>query len=254
MGYAIGDIHGRSDLLAQLLVELEARAQAEQRQGGPPILVFLGDYVDRGPDSAGVIDMLLHRRPAGYERHYLRGNHEQSMLAFIDDPLANKAWLLQGGAETMLSYGIRPPSPLGAGDQDWIGVAQLLMAKLPDDHYDFLFGLERYIAFGDYAFVHAGVDASRPLHEQTDDALYWSRKAFLASKKPFSHRIVHGHTPVDEPYLDHRRVAVDTGAYASGRLTAARFEGADVSFITVSNPPAPPGRGAVPPALVGAPQ
>lgn len=234
VGFAVGDVHGRSDLLADMLELLEARAGEEQRQGGPPVLIFLGDYVDRGPDSAGVIDLLLQRRPIGYERHYLRGNHEQAMLAFLNDPLPNKNWLLQGGAETLLSYGIQPPPPVGAAEQDLIGVAQLLMARLPDAHYDFLFGLERYVAFGDYAFVHAGVDASQPLEEQSDKALYWSRQAFIADRRPFTHRVVHGHTPVDEPYADHRRIAVDTGAYASGVLTAVRLEGEDVTFHPVS--------------------
>jgi serine/threonine protein phosphatase 1 len=96
--------------------------------------------------------------------------------------------------------------------------------------------VERYVVLGDYAFVHAGVDAARPLGEQTDQDLYWSRAAFIASKRPFSHRVVHGHTPVDEPYADGRRIAVDTGAYATGTLTAARFEGGAVTFEAVHRP------------------
>ncbi len=234
VGYAVGDIHGRADLLADMLSELEARLRDDLAAGASPVVIFLGDYVDRGPDSRGVLDLLLARRLVGAKVHYLRGNHEQSMLAFIDEPLSNKAWLLQGGAETLLSYGVQPPSPLNATDSDWIGVAQLLRARLPDEHYAFLAGLERYVALGGYAFVHAGVDASKSLENQTDAALYWSRKQFLASKRRFSHRVVHGHTPVDQPYADARRVAVDTGAYASGRLTAARFEGDAVSFLTVA--------------------
>lgn len=104
---------------------------------------------------------------------------------------------------------------------------------MPTVHHAFLASLERYVELGDYAFVHAGVDPARPLAEQTDEALYWSRQAFLISKRPFSHRVVHGHTPVEEPYADQRRVAVDTGAYASSILTAARFEGEAVSFLQV---------------------
>jgi serine/threonine protein phosphatase 1 len=233
VGYAVGDIHGRSDLLAEMLDVLEARAEADSRPAGPPIVVFLGDYVDRGPDSVGVLDLLLSNRPERFERRYLRGNHEQSMMAFMDDPMSNRMWLLHGGAETLMSYGIQPPSPIGAQEQDWIGVAQLLRARLPDAHFSFLQQLERYIELGDYAFVHAGVDAARRLDEQTDEDLYWSRAAFTASKRPFSHRVVHGHTPVDRPYVDQRRIAVDTGAYASGVLTAARFEGEGVHFVTV---------------------
>lgn len=236
VGYAIGDIHGRADLLAEMLAALELRERDDRRPNGPPIAIFLGDYVDRGPASAAVLDLLLLRRPTGFEVRHLRGNHEQSMLAFIDDPMSNRAWLLQGGAETLLSYGVQPPPPVGAQEQDWIGVAQLLRARLPNAHYDFLKGLERYVALGDYAFVHAGIDASRSLEEQTDADLYWARAAFIASKRPFSHRVVHGHTPVDTPYIDQRRIAVDTGAYASGVLTAARFEGEDVSFLSVTVP------------------
>lgn len=234
VGYAVGDIHGRSDLLAELLAELEQKADADRRADGPPIVVFLGDYVDRGPDSAGVIEMLLQGRPAGFERRFLRGNHEQAMLAFIDDPVANKVWLALGGAETLLSYGVQPPALRPSPEQDLIGAAQLLRAKMPEPHFQFLAQLERYVTLGDYAFVHAGVDASKALDQQTDDTLFWTRKAFLADRRPFSHRVVHGHTPVDEPYADARRIAVDTGAYATGRLTAVRLEGDAASFTSVS--------------------
>jgi len=234
VGFAIGDIHGRVDLLSKLLVDLEARAAADTRDGRAPIVIFLGDYVDRGPDSREVIDMMLAGRPLGYERRFLRGNHEQAMMAFAAAPLENRAWLLQGGAETLLSYGVTPPSPINATREDWLKAAAELNAALPADHRAFLDGLERYVELGGYAFVHAGVDAGRALEHQTDDDLYWSRERFLNSKRRFSHRIVHGHTPSAEPYADDRRVGVDTGAYASGTLTAARFEGDKVSFISAS--------------------
>lgn len=235
VGFAVGDIHGRADLLEAMLVQLEQRAEAETRAGGAPVVVFLGDYVDRGPDSAPVLDLLLTGRPRGYERHYLRGNHEAMMRAFIDAPLENRAWMLQGGAETLMSYGVQPPSPRNAVDADWIAAAETLQRQVPEAHHAFLAGLQRYVALGDYAFVHAGIDAGRSLEEQTDDDLYWARDRFIASKRRFSHRVVHGHTPVDQPYADQRRIAVDTGAYASGTLTAVRLEGADVSFLSVSD-------------------
>ncbi|MBY0564346.1 MAG: serine/threonine protein phosphatase [Hyphomonadaceae bacterium] len=234
VGYAIGDIHGRSDLLSDLLAKLEAGAVSDQRPAGPPIAVFLGDYVDRGPDSAGVIEMLLRGRPAGFERRFLRGNHEQAMLAFLDDPVANKTWMRLGGAETLLSYGVQPPALAAPVEQDLIGAAQLLRARMSDAHHRFLLDLERYVELGDYAFVHAGVDASKPLDQQTDDTLYWTRKTFLADRRQFSHRVVHGHTPVDEPFADARRIAVDTGAYATGRLTAVRLEGESDAFLSVT--------------------
>lgn len=235
VGFAVGDIHGRADLLSEMLRMLEARVASEQREAGPPVVIFLGDFVDRGPQSAAVIDLLLAGRPQGYEARFLKGNHEQSMLAFLEAPLENRAWLLQGGSETLTSYGVQPPSLLNASDEDWAAAAAALRARLPAAHLDFLNSLERYVALGDYAFVHAGVDPSRTLEQQTDEDLFWSRAAFIASKRSFSHRVVHGHTPVDRPYADHRRIAIDTGAYASGTLTAARFEGERVEFISVSS-------------------
>jgi len=241
VGYAVGDVHGRSDLLDKLLSQLEGVASADARPDGAPIVVFLGDYVDRGPDPRGVIEMLLGGRPKGYERRFLRGNHEASMQAFIEAPLENRAWLLQGGAETLLSYGVAPPAPINASDEDWLAVAAQLAGALPASHRSFLEGLERYVELGDYAFVHAGVDPARPLQQQSDADLYWARQAFLNSKRRFSHRVVHGHTPSETPYADARRVGVDTGAYASGVLTAARLEGEAVSFVSVSH--RPPARG-----------
>ncbi|HVV31800.1 MAG TPA: metallophosphoesterase family protein [Vitreimonas sp.] len=235
VGFAIGDVHGRVDLLEKLLARLEAQAGADTREGVAPVVVFLGDYVDRGPDSRGVIDLILSGRPLGYDRRFLRGNHEQAMMAFAAAPLENRAWLLQGGAETLMSYGVKPPSPLNATEADWVQAAADLNSALPAEHRVFFEGLERYVEMGDYAFVHAGIDAARSLEDQTDDDLYWSRQRFLNSKRRFSHRVVHGHTPVATPYADARRVGVDTGAYASGTLTAARFEGEAVDFVSVSD-------------------
>ncbi len=235
VGYAVGDIHGRADLLADMIAELEKRSVNDTRLGGPPIVVFLGDYIDRGHDSAGVLELLTSGAPRSCNCRYLRGNHEQSLMAFLADPGANRGWLLQGGAETLMSYGVQPPA-FNSTEAVWLEAAQELRRRMPPAHMAFLEGLERYVELGDYAFVHAGVDAALPLEDQTDEALYWSRAAFIASKRPFSHRVVHGHTPVDEPYADARRIAVDTGAYASGTLTAARFEGEAVSFVSVRRP------------------
>ena len=233
VGYAVGDIHGRLDLLKLLCERLEAAAAADSRTAGAPIVVFLGDYVDRGPESAGVIDFLLGQRPAGFERRFLRGNHEQSMQAFMADPMGNRAWLMQGGAETLSSYGVSPPSPLGASEADWQAAAAALRERVPAAHVAFLDRLERYVALGGYAFVHAGVHPARPLEAQTDQDLYWIRERFLNDPRPYAYRVVHGHTPADRPFADARRVGVDTGAYATGVLTAARFEGEDVTFISV---------------------
>lgn len=235
VGFAVGDIHGRSDLLADMSALLDQRSIDDTRLGGPPIVIFLGDYVDRGPDSAGVLAQLAAGGPRHCECRYLRGNHELSLMAFLEEPRANRGWMLQGGAETMMSYGVQPP-PFTAGEPAWQDAAAALRQAIPTTHLAFLEGLERYVEIGGYAFVHAGVDATLPLEQQPDEALYWAREAFIASKKPFSHRVVHGHTPVDKPYADARRIAVDTGAYASGVLTAARFERETVSFVSVRRP------------------
>jgi len=225
--YVIGDIHGCERELRYLIDGLPL-------DGGDRV-VFLGDYIDRGHDSAGVLELLTSGVLPNCECRYLRGNHEQSLMAFLAAPGANRGWLLQGGAETLMSYGVQPPA-FNSAEAVWHEAAEALRARMPSAHRAFLEGLERYVELGDYAFVHAGVDATVALEDQTDEALYWSRAAFIASKRPFSHRVVHGHTPVDEPYADARRIAVDTGAYASGTLTAARFEGEAVSFVSVRRP------------------
>lgn len=234
--YAVGDIHGRADLLELLIQRLEARAIEDLRPAGEPVVIFLGDYVDRGRESARVLDLLIESRPAGFERRYLKGNHEQGMLAFLEAPVANRAWITHGGAETFLSYGVQPPSPLQSSEADWLAAAAALKEKIPPAHLKFLGDLERYIAIGDYVFAHAGIDPSRPLTKQTDQDLFWIRARFLKSRRMLGRRrVVHGHTPVDEPYADRRRVGVDTGAYASGVLTAARLEASEVSFLAVTD-------------------
>lgn len=235
VGYAVGDIHGCADLLDLMLNEIETRARDDVREAGPPILIFLGDYVDRGPDSKGVINLLLSGRPSNCERRYLRGNHEQAMVAFMADAATNRRWLVHGGAETMLSYGVKPPSFSMSSDADWAAASASLTQVVPPEHVAFLNSLERYIVLGDYAFVHAGVEVTKTLEEQTDDELYWSRERWIGAKRRFSHKVVHGHTPTEQPHHDERRVGVDTGAYASGVLTAARFEGEAVTFFNVSS-------------------
>ena len=234
VGYAVGDIHGRADLLSEMIALLERRADQERREAGDPIVIFLGDYVDRGPHAAGVLDLLIAGRPEGYERRFLKGNHEEMMLAFMDAPLQNRSWITQGGAETLLAYGVTPPSPLDLAHDVWFKAAEDLKAAVPAPHMAFLGGLERYVVAEDYVFVHAGVNLARSIEQQTDEDLYWSREKFLNSRKRFPLRVVHGHTPADLPFADERRIGLDTGAYATGVLTAARFEGDGVRFLSVT--------------------
>lgn len=229
LGYAVGDIHGRADLLARMFDRLEEEFRAIDPE--PPLIVFLGDYIDRGPDSRAVIDLLLSDRLGGFERRFLMGNHEASMLAFLRDPVAGKAWLRHGGLETLSSYDVRPLPSLGAGNDDIRRAGERLNENLPTAHRRFLEALERYIVVGDYCFVHAGVDTAKKLEAQTDADLLWIRHKFLNDTRPAAHVIVHGHTPVDAPHRDARRIGVDTGAYFSGVLTAARFYGVEVEFV-----------------------
>lgn len=231
IGYAVGDIHGRADLLARMFDRLEADA----RRAGEvsPVVVFLGDYVDRGPDSAEVIDLLLTGRPEGFERRFLKGNHEAAMLSFLDDPVANRGWLSHGGLETLASYDVHPLPSLGASGEEVAQAGASFSARLPELHRGFLESLERYVVLGDYCFVHAGIDPTRKLEAQSDTDLFWIRGRFLGDKRRLPHVVVHGHTPVSEPYQDQRRIALDTGAYFSGALSAARFCEATVSFFTV---------------------
>jgi len=228
LGFAVGDIHGRADLLARMLDKLEAEAAASPHLR--PTVVFLGDYVDRGLESAKVIDMLLSGRPKGFECHFLRGNHEQAMQAFMRDPDQGRAWLAYGGVETLLSYRVKPVS-VEAAAPALEEAAKALEAAMPQEHKEFLDSLVPAVTIGDYFFVHAGVDPNRGIDDQTEHDLYWIRDRFLTDTRRWDKVVVHGHSPVKEAFRDHRRVAIDTGAYATGRLTAARLEANKVAFI-----------------------
>lgn len=231
LGFAVGDVHGRADLLERLLSDLERLADSEARE--KPMVVFAGDYIDRGPDSRDVLDLLLEGRPYGFERRFLKGNHEQLMLDFCVNPVRTRSWLSYGGANTLASYGVRPPPASASNPAIYADALQALREGMPKAHADFLNNnLERYVEAGDYLFVHAGIDPAKPLKDQADSDLYWIRDRFLQHSKPLSHCVVHGHTPVRAPTLEGSRIAIDTGAYATGVLTAARLEGTSVSFLT----------------------
>lgn len=225
--YAIGDIHGRRDLLEHLvtLIADDAPEGAE--------LIFVGDYIDRGRESAGVIEFLLTDPALGpFDCTFLKGNHEQTMMQFLEDASVGPAWSQFGGLDTVASYGVRPPASPAANDPEWERVRTELAAAVPDSHRRFLSGLKLGVERGCYLFVHAGVDPNRPLTEQTEQELLWVRDAFLNDDRDLERIIVHGHTPAPDPVWDHRRIGLDTGAYASGRLTAARIDGEQVRFIS----------------------
>ena len=231
VGYAIGDIHGRADLLGRMLERIEGDFRAVD--GAAPIIIFLGDYVDRGDQSREVLELLSQDSGTGFERRFLKGNHEAAMLQFLEDPIGGRAWLNHGGLETLASYDVYPLPSQGASGDELLRAGERLRAQMPKTHLQFLDNLERYIVFGDYCFVHAGIDPARKLEAQTDSDLFWIRRRFIEDVRPLAITVVHGHTPEDGPYRDQRRIGLDTGAYFSGVLSGARFEGEKVSFIQV---------------------
>ncbi len=219
MVWAIGDVHGRADLLAPLLETIEADAGSL-----PTHLVMLGDYVDRGRDSRGVLQLLCDVEVRGRVRlTALRGNHEDRMLAFLGEPQIGPSWCDYGGRDALASFGVS--SPAGRGDAEgWAEAAQALAEALPEPHRRLLGGLRGFAEHGDYFFAHAGARPGVALAEQDPEDLMWIREPFLSDRKPFEKVVVHGHTPVDQPHVDARRINLDTGAYATGVLTALRLE------------------------------
>lgn len=226
--YAIGDIHGRSDLLAGLLEEIEA--DAARHDAAKKTLVFVGDYVDRGRDSCGVIEMLLKSLPQGFSVHFLKGNHEALLLDFLDDAHRLDHWRMNGGEETMVSYGVdvQRLRETQARPEAW---REAFMAALPTAHFDFLRHLRLQLPMGDYLFVHAGVRPGVPLDAQAENDLIWIRDEFLDATEPFGKVVVHGHTPTQAPVIRPNRIGIDTGAVFSGRLTALRLENGSQSFL-----------------------
>lgn len=225
--YAVGDIHGETALLDRM-VDL-IRADAGDHPPSRIVLVFLGDYIDRGPDSRGVLDRLTGNPLPGANLRFLLGNHEAVMLDFLSGGVGGAEWLRFGGVETLASYGIA-----AAGAPTPVRLAQLrdeLEAKLPPQHLHFLRGLENSCVTGDYAFVHAGIRPGRPLDAQIPEDLLWIREPFLSDPRPHGHVIVHGHTVTPQPDLHPNRIGLDTGAYATGVLTALRLMGTEQRIL-----------------------
>ena len=226
--YAIGDIHGRLDLLTTLwrLVQEDA----ERRQAPRNVVVYLGDYIDRGDQSRAVIEQLLRRPLPGFETVHLKGNHEDIMMRFLDDVSVGPNWLTYGGMETLQSYGIDPPGPYD-GTAELERAQRALAALLPSDHLAFLRGLASSHQEGDYFFVHAGVRPGVPLDRQSDADMLWIRDEFLRSDASFGCVVVHGHSITPEPDVRRNRIGIDTGAFHSGHLTCLVAEGTERSFL-----------------------
>ena len=226
--YAIGDVHGRLDLLERLLEQIEA----DERPGGANYgVVFLGDYVDRGPNSRGVLDRLSAlRRERPNDVVTLKGNHEEMLLNFLSEPSVGSTWSVHGGRETLLSYGIQAPR-MRDDVEGWTKARDLLVRAMPEHQVDFLTSLELYFDVGDYLFVHAGVRPGVPVAEQQARDLLWIRRPFLDVDQPIDKVVVHGHSANTAPKLAPGRIGIDTGAYATGVLTALRLHGVDRRFL-----------------------
>jgi serine/threonine protein phosphatase 1 len=228
--YAIGDIHGRIDLLQSIERRITADVAAAP-EGMQSTVVYLGDYVDRGPDSSAVIRHLMTRPPIASKDIYLKGNHEQVLLDFLDDPnRVGEQWFAFGGIATLMSYGIlEVASKVQAGRFD--DLRDELAASIPQDQLAFLRSLKLSWESGDYFFVHAGIDPRQPMDRQGPESMLWIREEFTSASGPFTRRIVHGHTIVPAVELLPHRIAVDTGAYATGRLSCVVLEGTGVRIL-----------------------
>lgn len=221
--WAVGDVHGRLDLLSPLVDAMVADLQASAARR--KVIVFLGDYIDRGPDSKGVLDLLIGLRTRGmFELHFLRGNHEDRMEAFLVDPAYGPGWRDYGGREALQSYGV--VAPIDKSDTEaWEAAHQALNAAVDREQRTFLADQSYSVSIGDYFFAHAGAEPGVALDEQDPQQLMWVRQSFLDHPAPFERMVVHGHTPTEAVHADHRRIGIDTGAYATGVLTGLRLEG-----------------------------
>lgn len=226
--YAIGDIHGRIDLLRQLHRRMHEDAAAAP--GVDKVVVYLGDYVDRGPGSFAVVDLLLHEPLAGFEAVHLRGNHEDLLLRFYADGTAAATWFMNGGVATLESYGVDVSdllSDIAAPTTMWRRFRRLL----PPTHLDFFRRLKTRHEEGDYLFVHAGVRPGVALADQREADLLWIRGDFLDSDEDFGKVVVHGHSISAEPEVRANRIGIDTGAFYSDRLTCLVIEGETRRFL-----------------------
>lgn len=222
--YAIGDIHGRADLLEDLLRRIDADNAV--RPESEVTLIFLGDLIDRGPDSAQVVERLMRVKAEHPRTRILLGNHEEVFLqALRDGGIGALRYSLRiGGDATVMSYGLT--------DQEYKRTTfeqlyDIVRERVPAAHLDFMEGFEDMIVIGDYAFVHAGVQPGTPLAQQKISDLRWIRGDFLDHRGPLEKIIVHGHSIADEVEIRPHRIGLDTGAYASGILTAMGFEGSE---------------------------
>ena len=223
--YAVGDVHGRMDLLDALAGAIEDDNRAAQ--SARSTVIMLGDLIDRGPHSRAVVDYVLDwqlRR----EMRLIGGNHEEMLLTCIRNPATLVHFLRYSGKETLESYGVTPDR---LDITDFEGTRDTLLRAVPGRHRAFLTSFEDMVEIGDYLFVHAGIAPGTPLNRQKSGDLRWIREPFLSHPSPHSHVVVHGHTIARDVQLLPNRIGIDTGAYRHGRLTALVLEGSQRRFI-----------------------
>lgn len=216
--YAVGDIHGRFDLL----LDAERRIEADIGDKPHALVIYLGDYIDRGRQSAEVLGHLATPQAARFTRLCLRGNHDDLFLRFLDAPLSEEGWLDFGGKETLLSYKL-DPRILRESWGDRLLVQDMLRRHVPESHREFLRELPYCARWKSYFFVHAGIQPGLPLHKQIAEDLLWIREPFLSKGPELPVTVVHGHTPGEDISRGPGRIGIDTGAYATGRLTVLKI-------------------------------
>lgn len=225
--YAVGDVHGRLDLLLALERQIEGDLLAAPARSS--LVCYLGDYIDRGPDSRGVVRHLAADRP-GRLRAFLMGNHEARMLDFLADPERHgPGWAKFGGVEALASWGVDAP-PAGG---PWAPARDRLLEALEPGELGFLRSLEPALEWRGHLLVHAGVDPAKPLVAQGPAELFWIREPFLSAESDLGLFVVHGHVPGDGPVVRANRVGVDTGAWQTGRLTCAVLGDGPLRFLEV---------------------
>ena len=232
--YAIGDIHGYPDAFGTMLDKIGR--DLEDSPVADPVLITLGDYVDRGPDSRGVIERIVQIRHENksFNFHNITGNHDHAFRCFLEEGDGNEDMALNflywGGIECLQSYGVRVPS-FPSTPNALANLQDEARHNVPDPHKTFLRNLQTYLQIGDYLFVHAGIRPGFTLEEQLFRDLVFIREPFLFSEADHGFRVVHGHTIEPEPVVRHNRIGIDTGIFETGRLTCAVLEGTDLRFL-----------------------